>query len=265
MVVRGGKLAYAEAVGQRDPSQAAPMQVDDVVRIYSMTKPLTSVAAMMLVEQGKLNLDEPMASYIAAFANVKVGVETVAANGSKSLEIVNAQRPMTVRDLMRHDSGLTYGFVGTGLVKQAYRDARIGAAGNTSNAQFAEAIAKMPLAYPPGSTWDYSNSNDVLGRIVEVASGQSLGQFLKARLFEPLGMKDTRFYVPDSDRQARLAEPFPGDGVTANSPLFDPRVPKAMESGGGLISTAADYTRFLLMLRNGGQLDGKRYISQATL
>ena len=173
---------------------------------------------------------------------------------------------MTVRDLMRHTSGLTYGFFGTGLVKQAYRDARIGAEGDISNAQFADAIAKMPLAYQPGSTWDYSNSTDVLGRVVEVVSGQSLGQFLKTRLFDPLGMKDTSFYVTDAERQARLAEPFPGDGITANSPLFDPRVPKAMESGGGgLMSTATDYTRFLLMLRNGGQLDGKRYISRATL
>ncbi|MGL6111265.1 MAG: serine hydrolase domain-containing protein, partial [Rubrivivax sp.] len=127
-----------------------------------------------------------------------------------------------------------------------------------------EAIAKMPLAYPPGSTWDYSNSTDVLGRVVEVVSGQSLGQFLKARLFDPLDMKDTSFYVTDAERQARLAEPLSGDGVTANSPLFDPRVPKAIESGGGLMSTATDYTRFLLMLRDDGQLDGKRYIRQAT-
>ena len=266
MVVRGGKPVYVDAVGQRDPSLAAPMKVDDIFRIYSMTKPLTSVAAMMLVEEGKLNLDAPVSTYIPAFAAVKVGVEKVDAAGGKTLEIVEAQRPMTVRDLLRHTSGLTYGFFGQGLVKQAYRDARIGAEGDISNAQFAEAIARMPLAYPPGSTWDYSNSTDVLGRVVEVVSGQRLGQFLKVRLFDPLGMNDTAFYVTDAGRQARLAEPFPGDGITAHSSLFDPRVPKAMESGGGgLLSTATDYTRFLLMLRGGGQLDGKRYLGDATL
>jgi len=266
MIVRGGKLAYAETVGVRDPSRPDAMQADDIFRIYSMTKPLTSVAAMMLVEEGKLELDAPVAKYIPAFANVKVGVEKTGPLGQKTLEIVDAPQAMTVRDLLRHTSGLTYGFFGTGLVKQAYRDARIGAEGDISNAQFAEAIARLPLAYPPGSTWDYSNSTDVLGRVVEVASGQSLGQFLKLRLLDPLGMKDTGFYVTEPERQARLAEPFADDRITPNAPLFDPRKPAAMESGGGgLMSTAADYTRFLMMLRNGGQLDGKRYLSEATL
>jgi CubicO group peptidase (beta-lactamase class C family) len=266
MIVRNGKLAFAEVVGQRDPSTGTPLKADDIFRIYSMTKPLASVAAMMLVEEGKLELDAPVAKYIPAFAKTKVGVEKTDASGAKSLDIVDAVRPMTVRDLMRHTSGLTYGFFGTGLVKQAYRNAGIGAEGDISNALFANTIAAMPLAYQPGSTWDYSNSTDVLGRVVEVGSGQSLGAFLKARLFEPLGMKDTSFYATDPARQARLAEPFAGDVITAGSPLFDPRVPKAMESGGGgLVSTAADYTRFLLMLRNGGQLDGKSYIAEATL
>jgi CubicO group peptidase (beta-lactamase class C family) len=266
MIVRGGTLAYADTVGQRDPARPDAMKADDIFRIYSMTKPIVSVAAMMLVEEGKLELDAPVAKYIPAFADVKVGIEKTSPLGQKTLEIVDAQRPMTVRDLLRHTSGLTYGFFGTGLVKQAYRDARIGAEGDISNAQFAEAIAKLPLAYAPGSTWDYSNSTDVLGRVVEVASGQSLGQFLKLRLLDPLGMKDTSFYVTEPERQARLAEPFADDRITPNAPLFDPRQPKAMESGGGgLMSTAADYTRFLMMLRGGGQLDGKRYLSEATL
>ena len=266
MIVRGGKLAYAETVGLRDPSRPDAMKADDIFRIYSMTKPLTSVAAMMLVEEGKLELDAPVAKYIPAFANLKVGVEKTGPLGQKTLDIVDAPQAMTVRDLLRHTSGLTYGFFGTGLVKQAYRDARIGAEGDINNAQFAEAIAKLPLAYPPGSTWDYSNSTDVLGRVIEVASGQSLGQFLKLRLLDPLGMKDTGFYVTEPERQARLAEPFADDRITPNAPLFDPRRPVAMESGGGgLMSTAADYTRFLMMLHNGGQLDGKRYLSEATL
>jgi CubicO group peptidase (beta-lactamase class C family) len=231
-----------------------------------MTKPIVSVAAMMLVDEGKIDLDAPVAKYLPAFASLKVGVEKTGMLGQKSLELVDAQRAMTVRDLMRHTSGLTYGFFGPGLVKQAYRESGIESGRDFSNAQFAERIARLPLAYEPGTTWDYSNSTDVLGRIVEVASGQPLGQFLRARLFDPLGMKDTSFTVLDAGAQARIAEPFAGDGVTPGSAMFDPRRPAAFESGGGgLMSTAPDYARFLLMLRNGGQLDGRRYIAEATL
>jgi CubicO group peptidase (beta-lactamase class C family) len=174
---------------------------------------------------------------------------------------------MTVQDLMRHTSGLTYGFFGEGLVKKAYQDNNINAAGNITTAAFADRIATMPLAYQPGSTWDYSNSTDVLGRVIEVVSGQSLYQHLKARLLDPLGMKDTSFYVPEPERQARIAEPWPNDrSIGVNAPVSDPRQVMAMESGGGgMVSTAPDYARFLLMLRNGGQLDGRRYISPATL
>jgi CubicO group peptidase (beta-lactamase class C family) len=266
MVVRGGKLAYVDVVGKRDPASPAPMNVDDIFRIYSMTKPIVSVAAMMLVEEGKLLLEAPVARYIPAFADVKVGVEKTDAQGVKTLELVAPRRPITVMDLMRHTSGLTYGFFGEGMVKQAYRDADIG---NTtlSNAEFVQRIATMPLAYQPGSTWDYSNSTDVLGRVIEVVSGQTLYQFLKQQLLDPLGMQDTTFYVPEPERQARIAEPLPDDrSIGVNAPVFDPRQVRAMESGGGgLMSTAPDYARFLMMLRNGGQLDGRRYLSPATL
>ena len=266
MVVRGGKVAYFDAVGQRDPSGTAPMKDDDLFRIYSMTKPIVSVAALMLVEEGKLLLEAPVSRYIPSFANVQVGVEKTDSQGQKSLELVPPRRPMTVQDLMRHTSGLTYGFFGDGLVKQAYRDNNINAGGDISNAEFAERIAKMPLAYHPGSTWDYSNSTDVLGRVIEVVTDQTLYQHLKSRLLDPLNMKDTAFYVPEPQRQGRVAEPWPDDRITASAPLFDPRRAAAMESGGGgLISTAVDYSRFLMMLRNGGQLDGRRYISPATL
>ena len=266
LVSRGGKVAYVDSIGQRDPAGTAAMKADDIFRIYSMTKPIVSVAALMLVEEGRLQLEAPVSRFIPAFANVKVGVEKTDAQGQKSLELVAPRRAMTVQDLMRHTSGLTYGFFGEGLVKQAYRDNNINAQGDVSNAEFAERIAKMPLAYQPGSTWDYSNSTDVLGRVIEVVTGQTLYQHLKARLLDPLGMKDTTFYVPEPERQARLAEPFPNDRITPNAPLFDPRKIAAMESGGGgLMSTAADYARFLMMLRNGGQLDGRRYISPATL
>jgi len=266
MVWRGGKPVFTEAVGRRDPALPAPMQVDDLFRIYSMTKPIVSVAAMMLVEEGKLDLDAPVSRYIPAFAKLQVGVEQTGMLGQKTLVLVDAERPMTVRDLLRHTSGLTYGFFGPGLVKQAYRESGIESARDMDNAAFAERIARLPLAYQPGSTWDYSNSTDVLGRVVEVASGQPLGMFLKARLFDPLGMKDTSFTVPEAERQARLAQPFGGDGITPGSALFDPRRPAAFESGGGgLISSAPDYARFLLMLRNGGELDGRRYLQAAAL
>ena len=267
MVVRGGKLAYVDAIGQRDPASPAAMKVDDIFRIYSMTKPIVSVAALMLVEEGKLVLEAPVARYIPAFANVRVGLEKTDAQGQKSLDLVAPQRPMTVQDLMRHTSGLTYGFFGDGMVKKTYQDANISAGGDITAAEFAERIAKMPLAYQPGSTWDYSNSTDVLGRVIEVVSGQKLSQFLKVRLLDPLKMPDTSFYVPEPERQARIAEPLANDrSIGINAPVFDPRRALAMESGGGgLMSTAADYTRFLMMLRNGGQLEGRRYLSPATL
>lgn len=267
MVVRGGKVVYSETVGQRGPDNAAPMKSDDIFRIYSMTKPIVSVAAMMLVEEGKLLLEAPVARYIPSFANVKVGVEKMDAQGVKSLELVAPRRAMTVQDLMRHTSGLTYGFFGDGMVKKAYQDANVGTGGDITNAEFAERIAKMPLAFQPGSTWDYSNSTDVLGRVIEVVSNQTLFTHLKERLLIPLGMKDTSFYVPEADRQGRIAEPFNDDrSIGINAPVFDPRKVQAMESGGGgMMSTAMDYARFLMMLRNGGQLDGRRYISPATL
>ena len=267
MVVRGGKLAYVESVGQRDPASPAPMKSDDIFRIYSMTKPIVSVAALMLVEEGRLLLEAPVARYIPAFANVKVGVEKTDASGNKTLDLVAPRRPMTVQDLLRHTSGLTYGFFGEGLVKKAYVEANISAGGNQSNAEFAERIAQMPLAFQPGSTWDYSNATDVLGRVIEVVSGQTLYQHLKARLLDPLGMPDTSFYVPEPARQARIAEPLADDRVIGvNAFVNDPRQVMKMESGGGgMVSTAPDYARFLQMLRNGGQLDGKRYLSPATL
>ena len=267
MVVRGGKAVYVETVGQRGPDNAAPMKSDDIFRIYSMTKPIVSVAAMMLVEEGKLLLEAPVARYIPSFANVKVGVEKTDAQGVKTLELVAPRRPMTVQDLLRHTSGLTYGFFGEGMVKKAYLEASVDTRSNIIIAEFAERIAKMPLAYQPGSTWDYSNSTDVLGRVIEVVSGQTLFTHLNERLLLPLGMKDTSFYVPEASRQIRIAEPLNDDrSIGINVPVFDPRQVQAMEAGGGgLVSTAVDYARFLMMLRNGGQLDGRRYISPATL
>jgi len=172
-----------------------------------------------------------------------------------------------VQDLMRHTSGLTYGFFGDSLVKKAYVDAGIGISGDVSTAEFVDKLATMPLHYQPGSTWDYSYSTDVLGRVLEVVTGKPLGALLKERLFDPLGMKDTSFYVPEAARQTRIAEPWPDDRVIgANAAFGDPRVVQKLESGGGgLVSTAPDYSRFLQMLASGGTLDGRRYISPKTL
>ena len=199
------------------------MTLDTIFRIYSMSKPITTVAAMMLVEEGKLLLDEPVSKYIPSFANLKVGVETKGEGGT-TLELVPAKRPITIQDLMRHTSGLTYGFFGEGMVKKAYVDAKL-SDGDFDNGEFAERIAKLPLAYQPGTTWDYSNSTDILGRVIEVVAGRSLYQFEKERLLDPLGMKDTSFYVTDPTKKSLVAEPLPKDKKIGNTEMFDPRIP----------------------------------------
>ncbi len=255
LIARQGQIAYFEAIGQQDPEAKIPMARDSIFRIYSMTKPLTSVAVMMLVEEGKLSLDTPLGRIIPAFAEQKV---------AGTPDPVPARRPITIQDLMRHSSGITYGFFGEGIAKKAYVDAKI-FAGDFDNAEFAERIAKLPLAYEPGTIWDYSHSTDILGRVVEVVSGKSLYQFLRERLLDPLGMPDTAFYVTDKQKQGRLAEPFKTDrSIGVDVDFFDPRVAAKYESGGGgLTGTAMDYARFLQMMLNGGEFNEKRYLSPA--
>ena len=266
LIARRGKVAYFESVGTLDAATSVPMGKDSIFRIYSMSKPITTVAAMMLVEDGRLKLDDPIALYLPEFAKMTVGVEKPDASGQPSLEIVPARRAITVQDLMRHTSGLTYGFFGPGLVKKAYNDANIGA-DDPDNAQFSQRIAKLPLAYQPGTTWDYSYSTDILGRIVEVVSGKSLLAFERERLLDPLGMPDTSFYVTDPVKQKRLAEPLANDrNIGVNVDVGDPRAVKKLEGGGGgMVSTATDYAQFLQMMLNGGTLDGKRYLGPATI
>jgi CubicO group peptidase (beta-lactamase class C family) len=266
MIQRNGKTAYFRSFGVRDPGTKEPMTPNTIFRIYSMSKPITSVAAMMLVEEGKLQLDDPLSKYIPAFANVKVGVEKKGEDGAVGLDLVAAKRPITIQDLFRHTSGITYGFFGEGVVKKAYVDAHLFDA-NVDNAGFAERIAKLPLAYQPGTTWDYSHSVDILGRVIEVVSGKSLLQFEKERLLDPLGMKETAFYVTDPAKKPLIAEPFPNDRHIGNdAEMNDPRVAEKWESGGGgMVSTIGDYARFTQMLLNGGTLDGKRYLSPKTI
>jgi len=266
IIQRNGKTAYFGSFGVRDPGTKEPMTPNTIFRIYSMSKPITTVAAMMLVEEGKLQLEDPVSKYIPSFANLKVGVERKSEDGSVGLELVPVKRQMTIQDLMRHTSGLTYGFFGEGAVKKAYVDSRL-TAGDFDNAEFAERLAKLPLAYQPGTTWDYSQSTDVLGRVIEVVSGKSLYEFEKERLLDPLGMKDTAFYVADPSKGALVAEPFPDDRtIGKNAVMNDPRVARKWESGGGgMVSTIGDYARFAQMILNGGTLDGRRYLSSKTI
>ncbi len=266
LVARRGKVAYFEAFGRRDPQADAPMARDSIFRIYSMTKPLVSVAAMILVEEGRLSLDDPVSRYVPEFASVTVGVERGTPAG-KVLDRVPPGRPITVHDLLRHTSGLTYGFFGESLVKQAYRQARLDPDAEASPAQFARQAAGLPLHHQPGTTWDYGVSTDVLGRVVEVVGGMPLSQFLRNRILDPLGMKDTAFYLPEPPRAARLAEPWPDDRVIGvDLTISQPKRPRAAESGGGgLVSTATDYARFLAMLRQGGELDGRRILGPQTI
>jgi CubicO group peptidase (beta-lactamase class C family) len=267
LVAREGKIAYFEAFGIQDPATKAPMRRDSIFRIYSMTKPITSVTAMMLVEEGRMTLSDPAAKYLPALAKMQVGVETPAAEagGKPSFELIPARRPISLQDLLRHTSGFTYGFFGEGAVKQLYRENL--QSGDYTNAEFVELIAKQPLAYHPGTIWDYSYSTDVLGRVIEVVDGVPLSQSFRTRLFDPLGMPDTAFAVTDAKQQERIAEPFQDDRSLGGGVMFfDPRVAGKWESGGGgLVGTAMDYARFLQMLLNGGELDGRRYLSPRTV
>jgi CubicO group peptidase (beta-lactamase class C family) len=266
LIARQGKIAYFEAVGTRDPQTKAAMTRDTIFRIYSMTKPIVTAAAMMQVEEGRMAVGDALARYIPAFAKPQVGVEKPGPDGKPVLELVPAQRPISIQDLMRHTSGITYGFFGVGAVKAMYRDTGI-MNGDFDNAEFAERIAKLPLAYQPGTVWDYSHSTDILGRVVEVVDKKPLGQALKDRLLGPLSMKDTAFYVTDAAKQARLAEPFANDrSLGGGVEFYDPRQPGKYESGGGGLSgTAMDYARFLQMLLDGGTQNGRRYLSLKTL
>ncbi len=261
LVARHGKVAWFETAGVLNPQTKAPMTRDAIFRIYSMSKPITTVAAMTLFEDGKISLSDPLQRYIPAFAHMQVGVER-----DGKLELVPARRPITIQDLMRHTSGLTYGIFGTSLVKKMYNDAKV-LEGDYTNAEFAERIAKLPLIYQPGTTWEYSHSTDILGRVVEVASGMTLYQYEKQRVLDPLGMNDTGFYVTEPARQARIAEPNANDRtIGIGAVMNDPRVAGKWESGGGgMVSTTMDYARFLQMMLNGGTLNGKRILGPRTI
>ncbi len=265
LIQQHGKPVFLESFGVRDVATKTPMTPDTIFRLYSMSKPVTSVAAMMLVDDGKLALGDPVSKYIPAFVDAKVAVETGQENG-QPVPTEPLKRPMTIEDLMRHTSGITYGFYGDSTVRRLYAHADL-FSGDIDNAQFAERLARQPLAEQPGTRWDYGHSTDVLGRVVEVASGQSLFQFEKQRLLDPLGMPDTAFHLPDGTARSRVAEPLPADRFRGSiGGLDDPILPRRWESGGaGMIGTIGDYARFAQMLLNGGELDGRRFLKPDTV
>ena len=215
MIQQHGKPVYHESFGVQDVVSKAPITDQTIFRLFSMTKAITSVVAMQLVDEGKLPLEDPIAKYIPSFANVKVGVEKKNEDGTKTLDLVPPNRPPTILDLMRHTSGITYGFYGDSLVRKAYAGANL-YGGDFDLAEFAERIAKLPLHDQPGSLWQYGHSTDVLARIMEIVSGKSLLEIEREKLLDPLGMKDTAFEVTDKAKQARIAEAFSND-VTASS------------------------------------------------
>jgi CubicO group peptidase (beta-lactamase class C family) len=272
-VARRGKLVYHEAIGLQDKAAGTPLQRDAIFRIYSMTKPLTSLAAMILVEEGKIQLTDPVSKFIPAFANMQVASQKREADGRMVNELVPATRAMTVHDLFRHTAGLAYGEVTpNAVVKEAY--GKVGLfkpnvidfdTRDLTPAEFNERLSKQPLVGNPGQMWQYSLATDLLGRVVEAASGQRLSAFLEARVFKPLGMKDTAFHVP-ADKMSRLAQPFarPATGPFV-SPQIDVSRPPGNDSGGaGAVGTAVDYLRFAQAMLNGGSLDGQHIVSRPT-
>jgi CubicO group peptidase (beta-lactamase class C family) len=260
IVARRGQVAWFDVIGSQDPGRDLPMRADSIFRIFSMTKPIVSVAALMLVEQGLLNLSDPVARWIPAFCD-----QRVATVKGDMLEWQALTRAATVHDLLRHTAGLTYEFLETGPVQAMYLQARLGARGRVL-AEEVDALAALPLVCAPGERWQYSRATDVLGRVIEVVTGMSLARYLAHTIFEPLGMCDTGFEVAD-DAHDRIAEPFSNDpqsGVPVK--LFDAhRAPVLQSGGGGLLSTAADYHRFVQMLACGGAFDGVRLLSRTSV
>jgi len=264
IVLRHGKLVYTGAWGMRDLAAGDPSEVDDIFRIASMTKPITSVAVMILFEEGRFFLDDPVGRYLPELANVRVA-KLSEATSADDIPTERARRPMTIRDLLRHTSGLTYGTFSNTVVDSLYRRTRVG--GQRTSAEMVTGLGELPLVYQPGTRWNYSLSTDVLGRLVEVLSGKSLDVFMRERIFEPLDMRDTGFYVPAAERD-RFTRSYGHEGpertLTVGRDGFE-APPTRFSGGGGLVSTAPDYARFAQMLMNGGELDGARILGRKTV
>jgi CubicO group peptidase (beta-lactamase class C family) len=260
LIQQHGKPIYMKTFGMRDVATKAPMTPDTLFALHSMTKPITSVAAMMLVDQGRMSLNDPIAKYIPAFTDVQVGVASKDKDGKPMLRRVAPKRPPDIADLLRHTSGITYEYTVDDLINQAYADANL-FAGDFDNAVFAERIAKLPLAGQPGTLWRYGASTDVLGRVIEVVSGQTLYDFEKSQIFDPLGMTSTKYTLENDAERARMAEPLPSDPELVDSERARRSYRHWQSGAAGLVSTAADYARFAQMILQRGELDGKRYLS----
>lgn len=260
LVARRGKVAYFQTFGFQDRAAGIAMKPDSIFRLASLTKPVTIVAALMLAEEGKLQLMDPVSAHLPQLQNLQVGVEIQEGGGERRLALQPARRAVTVQDLMRHTSGMTYGIFGDSLVQRAYR------AANTmddqqTNAELIDKLAKLPLAFQPGAAFEYGMSNDVIGRIVEVRSGMDLNRFIVERIARPLGMNDTAFLL-DGSQTARLAQPQAKAGAPPLVIGYNPaKPPKWFSGGGGLLATAEDYARFAQMLLDGGELGGVRILS----
>ena len=252
-IARGGRLVFAQPFGFQDAESEKPMRLDSIFRIASMTKPVVSVAAMTLAEEGLLDIGAPVADYIPELGERTVGVERK-----------KATRTMTVQDLLRHTSGLTYAAFGDSPVQMVWRDANL-MDENQTNEELMGKLAKLPLMFEPGTTWEYSMSTDVLGRVVEVASGKSLASAIAERITGPLGMADTGF-AATGDKAGRIAEPLNDKTTGQKPPMRNPaKEPRWHSGGGGLCGTAPDYLRFCQMLLNGGELDGVRILAPKTV
>jgi len=263
LVARRGKVAWTRTMGFRDRAAKEAMRPDSIFRIYSMTKPIVSVAAMMLVEEGKMQVSDPVSKYLPEIGRMKVGVEETE-GGKPILHLTDPAREMTVQDLLRHTSGLIYGTRGKSLVNAAYIEAKIGSR-EFSNEELVTKLSNLPLRFSPGDRWEYGVSTDVLGRVVEVVSGKTLGEFLNERVLTPLGMTDTGFFVPQ-DKLNRAAQPWQMPEAPPMTPRFDvAQKPRFESGGGGLTSTIEDYLRFAIMLADGGEFAGKRLLGNKTL
>ncbi|MEJ1969240.1 MAG: serine hydrolase domain-containing protein [Rhizomicrobium sp.] len=273
-IFRRGALVHNGMAGLMDIERGKPWREDAIVRIYSMTKPITAVALMMLVEEGKLGLDDAVATYIPSWKNLRVyasGMPSLVADTSGQFITVPCERPMKVVDLVTHTAGLTYGFMSRTAVDAEYRRQKVGDFQTPGGLDaFVEQLAKIPLDFSPGTQWSYSVSIDVMGYLVQKLSGQTFGEFLRTRIFAPLGMTDTAFSVPAGklDRFASCYMPKPGGGLrlqddAGKSTYAEP--PKLESGGGGLVSTMHDYMRFCRMMLAGGTLDGVQILSPKTV
>lgn len=264
LVARRGKVAWVSVQGKRDAAAPDAMKQDSIFRIYSMTKPIVSVTLMQLVEEGRLQISDPVSKYLPEIGKMKVGTEALGPDGRPVLHLSDQTRPMTVQDLLRHTSGLTYGSRGASQINVSYVEAGIGDRSVTAE-EMVTRLSKLALKFNPGDRWEYSVAVDVQGRLIEVITGKKLSEAVAERILRPLGMKDTGFQVP-ADKVARAAQPGPRPNGQPVTPRFKVDDGAKYESGGGgMMSTLEDYLRFTSALANGGAFQGKRIIGSKTL